>query len=364
LEFGGRTLKKNILVVLATLALTILAAACTVPSLIVQEASWATIQKSGWEPVWKDSFFTEDKGVIPNIEKEVTVEATSRASAWYNEAEQTGLLIVSTPFITLYGASLNPFQKNTDAWVLDELAAQGGDIAKDQLDIAFDPFTVPLIFQETITAETPLGTGMIGSRFLAQTPEGNGYVIVLRGIEGQDILVLIIATQSLSAIESSTEITSFLRHPASEPTITNWIILAENWAKYYGLDVRLLKAVVEAEGAKNIPGDFENGAPHAFGYGQVWPKWHHANVQRAIADVTGVSTSTTDEQKLGMFILGNNDISMASAALVIRDFWIAIESPTDFSYSTFETFTKKYVGPAISDADLTRRWSIWQKYFP
>ena len=55
---------------------------------------------------------------------------------------------------------------------------------------------------------------------------------------------------------------------------------------------------------------------------------------------------------------------MAAAALVVRETWIAIDTPSDFGYSTFEAFTKKYVGPAISDEDLTRRWNIWQKHLP
>jgi len=146
---------------------------------------------------------------------------------------------------------------------------------------------------------------------------------------------------------------------------TAWEALAQKWATYYSLNNRLLKAVVEAEAVENIAGDYdENGVPHAFGYGQVWPKWHYASIQKALLDATGSSVSTTDEQTLGNLLLASNDASMAAAALVVRETWIAIGTPSDFGYSTFEAFTKKYVGPAISDEDLTRRWNIWQKHLP
>ena len=146
---------------------------------------------------------------------------------------------------------------------------------------------------------------------------------------------------------------------------TAWEALAQKWATYYSLNNRLLKAVVEAEAVENIAGDYdENGVPHAFGYGQVWPKWHYASIQKALLDATGSPVSTTDEQTLGNLLLASNDASMAAAALVVRETWIAIGTPSDFGYSTFEAFTKKYVGPAISDEDLTRRWNIWQKHLP
>lgn len=182
------------------------------------------------------------------------------------------------------------------------------------------------------------------------------------------MLILITVAQTIEDSRAADATARLINHPSPEPVVVtgNWQTLAEKWARFYSVDARLVKAIVDAEGAQNISGDYDtNQVPHAFGYGQVWPKWHSANIQKAVLDVTGTSTNITDEQTLGKIILASNDISMATAVLAIRDTWVGIGSPTSFTnYSIYESFTKKYVGPAISQQDLQRRWQIWQKYFP
>ena len=148
------------------------------------------------------------------------------------------------------------------------------------------------------------------------------------------------------------------------PTVLDWEELADKCAEYYGIDERILKAVVEAEtNGKNVPGDpDEAGVFHAFGYGQVWPIWHYDKIHRALKDMIGVETNSRDVQYLGDLILKHDDVSMATAALVVKEFWENTGNPNDFSYRHFEKFTRKYVGPGISSEQLNRRWEIWEKY--
>lgn len=358
-------------------------AACIIPTKIERQASWATIQDSQWKLQWKDSIRTQEQRTF--WDSKIDLDVMSRGTAWYNESQEAGLLLLATPDINVLGFAMNPLKTKSDEWVIREIARQGGSIAQEKLDIAFDPSSVPLTFYEAASAQTFLGISMKGTRFLVATPQGDGYVAILRGVHEKDVLVLVSAAQSLSASRANDSAATLLRHPSAEPVIatTDWQTLAEKWATHYGIDARLLKAVVEAEGAQNVAGDHDaNGVPHAFGYGQVWPLCHYQNVQRAILDATGneinvevpnpaVTPSCPNtridregERILGESLLQNNDASMASAALAVKDYWIAIGSPTDFGYSTYVTFTKKYVGSLISDADLQRRWQIWQRYFP
>ena len=188
-----------------------------IPKLIEQESSWMTIAEPDWEPVWRESFRSEEKRTV--LGNEVTVKTTSRATAWYSESQKAGFLALSTPNIKVYGVSLNPFKTQSDEWVLRELAKQGGSVAREKLAISFESATVPLAFQETVTASTLFGA-MQGSRFLARTPEGDGYVTVLRGIHEKDLLVLISAAQSLSVSQTSTAAAASLRHPSAEPQLS------------------------------------------------------------------------------------------------------------------------------------------------
>jgi hypothetical protein len=518
---------KPILPVFLILTMALLACGPLIPERIEQEASWIALENQHWHAVWKDSFRLQEAYLI--LGTEVTVDTTSRATAWTTQTHPTGVLAFSTPNITLHGFSLNPFSRQNTEWILRELAGRAGEIAQQELQLGFNLSTVPISLQHTMPVHTATGLVFESSTFLAETQEGDWYVTVLRGIHRTDILILITATQSAPTQNENTSLASLVTHPASEPrtqaisvavslptvtpvpiptttpepnhvdektttlslvitsrvTITpssamlgealggsfiiqntgsesvfldqlvlggrlnevydcsnyvngvcpdftkrynitiesqgfyiyvgsftpqltgtydfqvfycinrcdsaddwkwnvasnpgvlnqkfveirekevSWENLADKWANYYDMENRLLKAVVEAESIKNVAGDYdENGVPHAFGYGQIWPKWHYANIQKALLDATGSSVSTTDEQILGNRLLSSNDASMASAALVVRDMWIAIGSPTTFDYSSFETFTKKYVGPAISENDLARRWNIWKKYFP
>ena len=295
------------------------------------------------------------------------MDVTSRVTAWFNQFQEIAALLISTPDIHVLGFAQNPMYTKSDEEVIREIARQGGTTTRQELNITFDPATVPLILQESSSAQTNFGVTLTGSRFLAQTPEGNGYVTVLRGVHQEDVLVLLIVAQSLATSRTADATTRLISHPSTEPTThaTDWQSLAEKWAEYYQTDPRLVKAVVEAEATTNIAGDYNtNGVPHAFGYGQVWPRWHYANIQKAILEATGVSTNTRDEQTLGNFILADNDTSMAAATLVIRDTWTGIGSPINLAdYSIYERFAKRYVGPSISQQDLQRRWQIWQKHF-
>lgn len=151
--------------------------------------------------------------------------------------------------------------------------------------------------------------------------------------------------------------------PLPEESARDWKALADEFSAQYNVDSRLLKAVVEAEtNGRNIPGDYIDGIPQAFGYGQVWPKWHFKRIHQALLDQADLVIETTDVQELGNLILMNDNVSMATAALVVRDFWIQAGSPSNFYYEVFNTFTKLYVGPEISEQDMARRWQIWQKY--
>lgn len=146
-----------------------------------------------------------------------------------------------------------------------------------------------------------------------------------------------------------------------------WAELADRMAKKYDVDPRVLKAVIEAEtSGKNIKGDYskKDGRYHAFGYGQVWPKWHYEKIWEVMRDV-GLKIpegKEKDFQYLGQQLIQNNEVSMAVAALVIKDFWKQSGDINDFSDEHFRDFTRKYVGQNIPENDLGRRLSIWEKW--
>ena len=67
------------------------------------------------------------------------MDVTSRAATWYNESKQAGILVLTTPDISVAGfVSVNPFKTKSDEWVLRELARQGGSVAREKLEIAFE----------------------------------------------------------------------------------------------------------------------------------------------------------------------------------------------------------------------------------
>lgn len=149
-----------------------------------------------------------------------------------------------------------------------------------------------------------------------------------------------------------------------------WVELADRMAKKYGVDPRILKAVVEAEtGGKNIKGDYskEDGRYHAFGYGQVWPKWHYEKIWKSMRDAgleipQGNVKDSQYRQSLGGQLIQNDEVSMATAALVVREFWKQSGNINDFSDDHFRKFTKRYVGSGIPEKDLNRRLKIWHSW--
>lgn len=144
----------------------------------------------------------------------------------------------------------------------------------------------------------------------------------------------------------------------------NWQDLADWAAQVAGTDSRIVKATVEAEtGGNNVMGDYDadSGYKRAFGYGQVWLKWHFDKLLQA-ADTLGVSLpsreapqTAEDERQFVSTITGNDRLSMLLAALTIKDKWQG-------AAGNWDEFTSYYVGPQIPDADRERRRSIWAKY--
>jgi hypothetical protein len=142
--------------------------------------------------------------------------------------------------------------------------------------------------------------------------------------------------------------------------MSNWQTLADEMATRFGVDPRLLKATVEAEtSGKNVLGD----SGRAFGFGQVWIKWHHAKLLEAANAISFTLPSwarnrpkdEAEEQPFKALILGNDRLSMALAALAVKGFWSSASGD-------WVRFTKGYVGPSIPDHDLERRRKIWQKW--
>lgn len=135
-----------------------------------------------------------------------------------------------------------------------------------------------------------------------------------------------------------------------------WKAMATAEAIKRGVPVPLVLATIEAEtGGRNVLGD----AGRAFGYGQVWLKWHYDKLVK-VADEFGISVpgkpaNEYEEEKFKPLILNNDRLSMALAVETIKSFWLS-------SGGDWEKFTKAYVGPAIPQKDLERRKAIYEKY--
>ncbi len=242
------------------LTFLVLMPAC-LPEKIEKQASWATIENNQWKPYWKDSIRTQEQRIVLNAT--VNVDVTSRATAWFNHSQEIGLLVLSTPAITLYGVSLNPFQTESDEWLIRELARQGRGVIENQLRISLDPSTAQLSNRETVTSPSPWDMILTGSRFQADTPQGKGYVTVLRGKHFDDALVLVMVAQSLEAIQSDATIARHLLHPSIEPAISAYAPSPEG-----------LKFLGELEGgfreyAYNDLGDNDPKSKCTIGYGQI-----------------------------------------------------------------------------------------------
>lgn len=133
--------------------------------------------------------------------------------------------------------------------------------------------------------------------------------------------------------------------------ITNWQEAAIQEATAQNADKDIILATIEAEtGGRNIMGDND----HAYGYGQVWYKWHKYAFDYA-AKRLGLKYPEADGPDLKKFILGNDKFSMIVTVNVIKRIWIG-------QSKNWDKFTKTYVGPAIPQSDYNRRLRIWEKY--
>lgn len=141
--------------------------------------------------------------------------------------------------------------------------------------------------------------------------------------------------------------------------MSNWQELATRAAQAVGLDPRILLSMVEAEtNGRNVSGD----SGESFGFGQVQPKWHYAELVQA-AHIVGVNPPAPPKSKtaagvthIGQVVLNNDLLSMTWAALVVKKYWIA-------SGQKFDVFVHGYVGPKVPDREVQRRSVIWKKYF-
>ena len=129
-------------------------------------------------------------------------------------------------------------------------------------------------------------------------------------------------------------------------------MLAIDEAARQQVDTDIVLATIEAEtGGKNVMGDKGN----AYGYGQVWVKWHKDSFEYAAKRLNITLPGTNEGIK--QLTLSNNTFSMIVAVKTIKKYWIR-------SGKNWRTFTLSYVGPAISNNkhDYERREKIWLKY--
>jgi hypothetical protein len=146
--------------------------------------------------------------------------------------------------------------------------------------------------------------------------------------------------------------------------MSDWTSLAIEAAKKVGTPPDVMLATVEAEtNGRNVMGDDQRDGqgPRAFGYGQVWLKWHFTSLEEA-ARILGVTLpgpapkTAAEEVPFRTLILGNNELSMYLAAVVVRNYWSGAADFSDFVHS--------YVGPAVPDAEVDRRTALlanWRK---
>jgi hypothetical protein len=138
--------------------------------------------------------------------------------------------------------------------------------------------------------------------------------------------------------------------------MSDWKELATNEAIKRGVPVPLVLATIEAEtGGRNVLGD----SGRAFGYGQVWLKWHYNTLVKVAQEfrvtIPEKPTTVQAEEKFKPLLLNNDALSMALAVETIKGFWLS-------SGGDWDKFTHAYVGPAIPDKDLERRRAILKKY--
>lgn len=132
---------------------------------------------------------------------------------------------------------------------------------------------------------------------------------------------------------------------------SKWQELAIAEANVQAVEKDIVLATIEAEtGGRNVMGDGDR----AYGYGQVWFKWHKYAFDYA-AKRLNVTYPQVDGPDLKKFILSSDKFSMIVAVNVIKRMWLG-------QSKNWSKFTKTYVGPAIPDSDFKRRQKIWEKY--
>jgi len=133
--------------------------------------------------------------------------------------------------------------------------------------------------------------------------------------------------------------------------MSSWQEMAISEANKQSCDKDIVLATIEAEtGGRNVMGDSD----HAYGYGQVWYKWHKEAFDFA-AKRLNVSYPQADGPSLKQFILSNNLFSMIVTVKTIKDIWLG-------QSKNWHDFTLSYVGPKIPTSDYNRRYKIWLKY--
>ena len=116
------------------------------------------------------------------------------------------------------------------------------------------------------------------------------------------------------------------------------------------VDADIVLATIEAEtSGSNIMGDSDN----AYGYGQVWLKWHRDSFEYAAQRLK--ITLPTAREAMKNLVLSNDLFSMILAVKTIKKYWVGWGKD-------WHKFTLSYVGPAIPKSDYERRKKIWLKY--
>lgn len=148
--------------------------------------------------------------------------------------------------------------------------------------------------------------------------------------------------------------------PAQDGGAESWERLAERMGALASMtdeEISLLCATVEAEtGGNNLLIEWDDDAVGGVGFGQVWPRWHHATILQA-AGMLGyvLPPGLQGDTSLQAALLVNREISMLTVTLLVRDWWR--QAGGDFA-----TFTRAYVGDGITDEDLRRRQLIWDRW--
>lgn len=135
-----------------------------------------------------------------------------------------------------------------------------------------------------------------------------------------------------------------------------WVEIAEIMAKHYELPTPLLKAMVDAESeGRNVAGDFLAGVPRAFGFGQIWPKWHREAILLVGRELGAAVGSEDSDATLGQKMLEDPYLSMAVTAVVLKKYW-------DQSAQDFDQFLRTYIGHGVSWQETMRRRKLLEKW--